>query len=108
MFLTAEPERSVTSMMVRILNVLEEMKETQRVHGGMLQSLLRKVNEHREQLEMPNDANLPLATAGDFDAFEVKAQDAAFQTAIVCTLCPRKNGPLPLDPCSHLAATRSA
>lgn len=71
------------TMMVRILTVLEELKETQRVHGSMLQSLLRKVNEQQETTELPKDTNLPLSTMEEFDCFEEKAQDSAFQTAMV-------------------------
>ena len=68
----AEPARPMmpSSVILWVLTVLEEVKETQRLHGSMLQSLLRKINEQQEIVELPREVNLPMSTLEEFDGLE--------------------------------------
>ena len=75
--------RQSTQLLLRVLTALEHVKETQRVQCGILQSILRRMNERHEPSELPQEAALPLRTMDDFDAFEEMAKDRAFADAVV-------------------------
>jgi hypothetical protein len=70
-------------MLLRILTVLEEVKETQRVHSSMIQSALRRLSEQYEPSELPPGVDLPLRSLEDLDAFEEKANEKTFCNAMV-------------------------
>jgi len=45
--------RNSVGLLVRVLTLLEEVKETQRVHGSMLQSVMRQLSTDKEQPTLP-------------------------------------------------------
>ena len=44
----------------QVLTLLEEVKETQRVHTGIINSLLKQVNSVAEPAELTDDIEFPL------------------------------------------------
>lgn len=70
-------------MLLRILTVLEEVKETQRVHSSMIQSALRRLSDQHEIPELPPGVDLPLRSLEELDIFEEKATEKAFCDAMV-------------------------
>ena len=62
---------------------LWKKSETQRLHGSLLQSVLRQLNHQAEPTNLPDGVRLPLKTQEDLDNFEEKASSTSFQTAMV-------------------------
>lgn len=80
------PARGVASptceaMFTKILTVLEEVKETQRVHGKMLNVLLKK--QDGSMVEVPEGVVLPLKTQADLEALDQKLGDRSVMSAVV-------------------------
>ena len=73
-------------MLLRILTVLEEVKETQRVHSSMIQSALRHLSDQHELPELPSGVDLPLRSLEELDRFEEKASEKTFFDAMVIFL----------------------
>lgn len=71
-------------MFAPLLTVLEEIKETQRVHGRMIQSLLTQ-QDARAVAALPEDIVFPLRTVSDVTAMEQKLSDPTFQKQVVCS-----------------------
>ncbi len=69
------------TMFTKILTVLEEVKETQRVHGKMLNALLKK--QDRSMVEVPEGVVLPLKTQADLEALDQKLGDRSVMSAVV-------------------------
>lgn len=67
----------------RILYLLEDIKQTQRVHGGLLQSLLRKGSVVPDDVELPEDAQFPISTLDEFHHMERCLRDTNFQQRVV-------------------------
>lgn len=63
---------------------IEDLKETQRVQGGMLQTLIRQ-NKVDSNVSLPQGATatFPLGTVEEFDAMEQKLADPAFASGLV-------------------------
>ena len=76
-------ERQANGLMLRILTSIEELKETQRIHGSMLQSILRRMNEQHDQHKLPSDVALPLRSLKELRVFEEKAKEKIFCDAMV-------------------------
>lgn len=72
------------ALFARLLTVLEEIKETQRVHGRMIQSLLTQ-QDARAVAALPEDIVFPLRTVSDITAMEQKLSDPTFQKQVVCS-----------------------
>ena len=70
-------------MMMQVLSVLSELKESQRVMVSMLQSILRQLDASHDQPELPSDLALPLGSLQELDRFEEKASQKAFFDALV-------------------------
>ncbi|XDV26361.1 hypothetical protein PO909_030105 [Leuciscus waleckii] len=69
------------TMFTKLLTVLEEVKETQRVHGKMLNALLKK--QDGSVLEVPEGVVLPLKTQADLEALDQKLGDRSLMSAVV-------------------------
>ncbi|XP_019900814.2 uncharacterized protein LOC109615610 [Esox lucius] len=70
------------AMFARLLTVLEEIKETQRVHGRMIQSLLTQ-RDASAVTALPEDVVFPLRTVSDVAAMEQKLADPTFHKQVV-------------------------
>lgn len=68
---------------IRILSLLEEIKETQRVHGKMIQSLLTQRDGNTVAV-IPQDILFPLKTVSDVEAMELKLADPTILKEVVC------------------------
>lgn len=76
--------------MIRILTVLEEMKETQRVQNGMLQALLLQNKQKRDPSQLPQDAKFPIKDVATFKVVEQQLQNEDFAKALVRVIVPTK------------------
>ncbi|KAK0140799.1 hypothetical protein N1851_022202 [Merluccius polli] len=65
----------------KILTLMEEIKDTQRVHSQMLQTLLKK--DKGAQLETPEGVEFPLKNEEDVQQLEAKLADADLMSAVV-------------------------
>ena len=74
---------ALVGLMIRMLTMMEELKQTQQVHSSMLQLMLRQMDQREEMQALPEGIDVPLTSMDDFDNFEIKAEDAAFQKAMV-------------------------
>lgn len=68
---------------IRLLSLLEEIKETQRVHGKMIQSLLTQRDGNTVAV-LPQDILFPLKTVSDVEAMELKLTDPTVHKEVVC------------------------
>ena len=70
----------------QVLKLLEEVKETQRVHTGILNSLLKTVNSVAEHAELPDDIEFPLKTTDDRNKLEENLKDKTIRNQLVSKL----------------------
>ncbi len=68
-------------MFTKLLTILEEVKETQHVHGKMLNVLLKK--QDGSVVEVPEGVVLPLKTQADLEALDQKLGDHTVMSAVV-------------------------
>lgn len=73
---------ALVGLMIRMLTMME-LNQTQQVHGSKLQLMLRQMDQREEMQALPEGIDVPLTSMDDFDNFEIKAEDAAFQKAMV-------------------------
>ncbi len=72
---------SDSAMFIKLLTLLEEVKETQRVHSNMLNALLK---QHDEPLpEDPEGIVFPITTTEDLEAMNEKLQDPRLMSIVV-------------------------
>lgn len=71
-------------MFIQLVKLLEEVKDTQRVHTRMLTNLLKQ-KEGVEVLTVPEGAVFPLNTVEDVEAMCAKLGDVEFNSAVVIT-----------------------
>ncbi len=69
------------AMFTKLLTILEEVKETQHVHGKMLTVLLKK--QDGSVVEVPEGVVLPLKTQADLEALDQKLGDHTVMSAVV-------------------------
>lgn len=74
---------ALVGLMIRMLTMMEELKQTQQVLLSMQQQMLRQMDQREEMQALPEGIDVPLTSMDDFDNFEIKAEDAAFQKAMV-------------------------
>jgi len=63
------------------------MRETQRIQGSMMQSILRHLEPQLPNVSLPEGVTLPLTVMSEFDDFEARLNDPAFLKAIVSSFC---------------------
>ncbi|XP_038126614.1 uncharacterized protein LOC119773626 [Cyprinodon tularosa] len=73
------------NMFVRVLTLLEDIKDTQRVHSRMLQSLLKQ-RDGPVAAVLPEGARFPLQTVQDVEALEQKLLDPVFLKEVVAVV----------------------
>ena len=66
----------------QLLKLLEELKDTQRVHTSMLNHLLKQ-KDGVPGLKVPEGAVFPLNTAEDVVSMETKLRDSKFKAEVV-------------------------
>lgn len=69
-------------MLARILTLLEEIKETQRLHGRMIQTLLQQ-RDAPVFSALPEGTVFPLKTVSDVQNMEQKLADPTFLKEVV-------------------------
>jgi SAM-dependent MidA family methyltransferase len=70
--------------LIRIITLLEEIKEFQKVQNGNMQAMFRVLKCANEVPTLPADVSFPLTDMESFDAMEVKLlEDATFFNALV-------------------------
>lgn len=83
-FCAVGTSRQTPALLVRVLTILEEIKETQRIQASMLQAVLRRLSTQQDGPTLPDGSDLPLVSLSAFDDFESKAKEPTFQNALVC------------------------
>ena len=73
-------------MFVRILTLLEEVKETQKIHGRMLQTLLQQRGTTVSTVSSTPEG-FPLKTVQDVMNMEEKLANTNVMSELVCTIC---------------------
>jgi hypothetical protein len=68
----------------KVFTILEDVRETQRVHGTMLQSIARQLSATSDEASLPDGLDLPLTSLDQFDNLETKLVDPITQKAMVC------------------------
>lgn len=80
------PRRQIRdNMFVRILTLLEEMKETQKIQGRMLQTLLQQRGNISTTVSSTPEG-FPLKTVRDVELMEEKLANPNFMAELVCML----------------------
>ncbi|XP_060794898.1 uncharacterized protein LOC132897687 [Neoarius graeffei] len=83
---SSTPRRDIRdSMFVRILTLLEEVKDTQRNHGRILQALL----QDRHNIANPvcsTPEGFPLKTVNEVDCMEVKLANPTFMSELIAAV----------------------
>lgn len=72
---------SCEAMFSKLLTIVEEIKETQKVHGKMLNVLLKK--QDASVMEVPDGVIFPLQTQADVEALEEKLGGCSLMSAVV-------------------------
>ena len=75
--------RNSSIILLRVLTVLEDVKETLRIHGSLLQFVLRKLSTDGDHPDLPDSVHFPLQSEAKFDEFEKRAGDTSLQKALV-------------------------
>jgi hypothetical protein len=74
-----------SGILLRVLTVLEGVKETFKIHGSVLASITRQLSTDKDLPVLPDGVNFPLQSRAEFDSFE-KMADASFQKALVSSV----------------------
>uniref|UniRef100_A0A1A7XER4 DUF4806 domain-containing protein n=2 Tax=Iconisemion striatum TaxID=60296 RepID=A0A1A7XER4_9TELE len=69
------------AMFSKVLSILEEVKETQRVHSRMLNALLQP--KDGSAVEVPEGVDLPLETQEDVEDLNARLEDRKFMSSVV-------------------------
>ncbi|XP_034142802.1 coiled-coil domain-containing protein 8 homolog isoform X2 [Esox lucius] len=72
---------SCEAMVSKLLTIVEEIKETQKVHGKMLNVLLKK--QDTSVMEVPDGVVFPLQTQEDVEVLEEQLGDRSLMSAVV-------------------------
>ena len=79
LYFIAEP------LLEHMLHLLEDIRETQRIHSHQLNTLQRKgnANEQSCRWEIPEGVSFPLRTIEDANLMNTKLQDSGFKNGLV-------------------------
>ncbi|XP_072573202.1 uncharacterized protein [Paramormyrops kingsleyae] len=72
---------SCEAMFTKLLELGEDIRETQRVHGKMLNALLKK--QDASAIEVPEGVVFPLKSHADVEALHEKLEDRSLMSAVV-------------------------
>ena len=70
----------------QVLSLLEDIRDTQRVHSTLLQALVRKTNTVPDDVALPNEILFPMTCTEDFDKIEKELLDQAILNRVVSLL----------------------
>ena len=70
--------------MIRILSLLEEIKEAQRIHGSNICARMHMLKATNNVPTLPDGVKLPLINMKTFELMEMKLADLAFQSEMSC------------------------
>jgi hypothetical protein len=70
-------------MMRRLIGILEDVRETQRVHSSMLQNLMRQGVRTDDPVALPEGVSFPLKSIEEFQEMELRLADPTFLNGIV-------------------------
>ena len=81
----SSPQGSDRVFMEKVLSLLEHVKETQRLHGGMLRTLLKKStgNPGPEEMELPDGISFPLESVDGLTSTDERLAEADFRKGLV-------------------------
>lgn len=86
MYVTAGLGTQFNAAFLKLFTLLEDVRETQRVQGSMLQSIMRHLEPQQPDAVLPEGVTLPLTSMSAFDELEANLSDPACQSAIVSSL----------------------
>ncbi|XP_041839519.1 uncharacterized protein LOC121638670 [Melanotaenia boesemani] len=72
------------AMFSKLLTILEEVKETQRVHSKILNALLKK--QEAPVMEVPEGVAFPLQTQADVEALDEKLKDRSLMSTVAAVV----------------------
>lgn len=78
---TLAPQNIDRAMFITLVTLLEEVKDTLKLHGQMLNALLKK--DSMPVMAIPDGAVFPLANVEDVIAMNEKLSDPEFMSAVV-------------------------
>lgn len=73
-------------MLIRLLSSIEEMKQTQKLHSNMLQSVMRQLKGSEKMTtvaQLPERIRFPLESLAEIDDLEIHLEDAATNKKVV-------------------------
>jgi len=87
-YVTAATPNVVNSsnrVLVKLLSVMEDIRQTQKIHSAMLQSIQRQMQatSSTEESKLPDNIKLPLSSIGDVDALENTLSDETVKKTLV-------------------------
>ncbi|XP_065661823.1 uncharacterized protein LOC136084798 isoform X1 [Hydra vulgaris] len=73
-------------LLERLITTLEEIKENQKTHSVMLQSIMRQINtpQVEKDNEMPIGIHLPISSIKDMDDLEEQLKDRSIKRTLTC------------------------
>ncbi|KAJ8018070.1 hypothetical protein HOLleu_44144 [Holothuria leucospilota] len=80
--LSGSSSKENLQFMQRILGLLEELKDTQRIHGSLLSTLLRKQEVELDCEDFPEAAAFPLKSVEELNRMEQKLADPACEKGL--------------------------
>ena len=85
---TAHGTGGTHQLLIRLLTCVEELKQTQKIHSGMLRAIMnqQQLSGSQPVPELPEDLKFPLTTASEVTQLESKLQDSTVKGTLVSFL----------------------